>query len=209
MKPNFESEFKFLIKDLNSLKHIKASKELKHRLFRELLPTLPFKNNFFVFPFYAFKPLLFALIFFLVLGSSVIFASQKSQPGDLLYPVKTAVNGLFTKTKIEIPENNTQITPSISFSPTPTKGTVPERGLSPIKTVSPQIKVEIDASGLIQIPANTLKISPTPTKTVLPTIHSLSVTPSASLENQANPTPLKSNLPVNLNLNIADIHIGI
>ena len=177
------NQFQSIINNLKSLKSVKADESLRKRI-SLLASQLPENRKYFYNPFFALKPLLIALLLLILTGTGIAVASQNAKQGDLLYPVKTIVNSLFSKPAQE-PEN----LPAPTITPSPTnaiKGTIPVKGLSPkIETQSKKIILELKT-------------------TVLPTqmkLDPIKITPS--------PTPAQSLLPLDVNVNVGGIKINL
>lgn len=81
-----ENNYKNVISELKKLHSVKASEGFKNRVVAHLIPSL---TPLYSIPFFSIAKLAFSTFILVALsGTGIVLASQKSQPGDLLYPVK-------------------------------------------------------------------------------------------------------------------------
>lgn len=90
MDNNFEKNYTDIITKLGKLKSIKASSVLRNRILSLSIPSLPAQKPY-GSPFYLFRLAFIVIIFILLSGTGLIFAAERSHPGDFLYPVKKTV----------------------------------------------------------------------------------------------------------------------
>ncbi|MBI4973019.1 hypothetical protein HZC27_00190 [Candidatus Roizmanbacteria bacterium] len=86
MKQFSEHDYKDIIFGLKKLRSVHASDTLKQQVRTAFIPSLPLMNYS---PLLSMGRLVFStLLVVLLSGTGVVVASQKSQPGDALYPIK-------------------------------------------------------------------------------------------------------------------------
>ncbi len=91
MNDNFEKNYTDVIKGLRTLKSIKTSDNFRKRFTTLIIPNLPTFNTFKPLYFLPFRLAFIIIILILVSGTGLVVAADKSHPGNLLYPVKKAV----------------------------------------------------------------------------------------------------------------------
>ena len=190
------SEFSDIVKRLEKLKSVKPQKSFTQKmesLWASPSPSFPKR-------YLSLTPLRFALFVVLMMfltGGGIVVASQRSNPGDFLYPVKTIVNGIYAKLNTnssQLPEENQ---PEITGESKSEK-TIPQRKESENIIETPEIILEIETP-TVDIPDTA--ISPTPTSN--PVIEN--IVPTVSV-----PVPSVTEIPDLLDININGIlNIGL
>ncbi len=94
MNDDFEKNYIDVIKGLRTLKSIKTSDNFRKRFTTLIIPNLPTSNTFRPLYFLPFRLAFIIIILILVSGTGLVMAADKSHPGNLLYPVKKAVEKL-------------------------------------------------------------------------------------------------------------------
>ena len=97
-----EQEYKDLIDQISLLKKVKPDDHFKRTIQYALSRELSQKRDAFgIFPFMRLGFFLLAIV--MVSGSSVVVASQKSKPGDTLYPIKKTTETIHSTFQQQIP----------------------------------------------------------------------------------------------------------
>lgn len=111
-----QGEFADIIKQLNTLAQIKPSDDFKFRLRLSLNPYIPPSK---ISLYQKIIRYIASVIALLIFGSSgLAFAAQKSQPGDLLYPVKQTtdkIKEVLSGSKTQQLEPSSEDTDSVTF----------------------------------------------------------------------------------------------
>lgn len=204
-----QREFADIIKQLSTLAQIKPSDDFKFRLRLSLNPYIPPSK---ISLYQKIIRYIASVIALLIFGSSgLAFAAQKSQPGDLLYPVKQTVDQV---KKIIVPdqaestpdENNDnlkenesetsqQLIPnSISDSVIPS----PTAVIS--KPVNSQIIIKLETPVQLPIPSITLVPDTLPISVPTIVIPSPTILPLNSSNNEI--LSIQISLPVKLNIGL-------
>lgn len=143
-----------VINELTKLRSVHPSDAFLKRLNSALIPSLPKKTK--PFWMYSIRIALTALVILFMSGGGIIFAAQKSQPGDLLYPIKQ------TTTKISTVLNPKSTMPS----PPPLAETVELQTIQP--SVSPNSSITTSPTATTQSPTSIVHVaSPLPTTSPL------------------------------------------
>ena len=86
MKDFSENDYKDIVLGIKKLRSVKASEGFKNRVITHFIPSL---TPLYPIPFFSLAKLAFSTFVLVALsGTGIVLASQKSQPGDMLYPVK-------------------------------------------------------------------------------------------------------------------------
>ncbi len=101
MTVNFEKDYQGIIAELEKLRTIRASDEFVNRVTKVLLPQLRVVSTRSFWPFFPYRLAITSLLLVMFAGTGVVFAAERSHPGEFLYPVKKAVETI----KINLTQN--------------------------------------------------------------------------------------------------------
>ncbi|MBI3954973.1 hypothetical protein HY338_00890 [Candidatus Gottesmanbacteria bacterium] len=87
----FEKDYREIIINLKKLRSIRASDELVGRFTKVLLPQLRVVPVRPFWPILSYRLAIAIFLLTLMTGTGVVFAAERSHPGEFLYPVKKAV----------------------------------------------------------------------------------------------------------------------
>lgn len=91
---NFEKDYQDIISQLKELTKVRASDEFVNRFTKVLLPQLPAVSAQPFWPSFTFRLATAAVLLVLLTGTGVVFAAERSHPGEFLYPVKKVVDSI-------------------------------------------------------------------------------------------------------------------
>lgn len=91
---NTEKEYAPLINQLKSLKAVKASDKFRERVALEMIPSLPSSASWLYLPTLSMRLAITCLLLIILGGGGLVFAAEKSYPGEPLYPVKKAIENV-------------------------------------------------------------------------------------------------------------------
>lgn len=91
---NFEEDYQDIIAGLKNLRKIRASGQLTHRVSEVLIPQLPVVSAGSFRPFFRYRLAIASFLLVVLAGTGMVFAAERSHPGEILYPVKKAVDSI-------------------------------------------------------------------------------------------------------------------
>jgi hypothetical protein len=194
------NEYKDVIKKIKSLKSIRASEELIIKMRARIKDSAYKRPAFSTFLFYSVRIALIVLGFFMF-GYAGIAVANDTKPGDLLYPVKQAVEKVLPVEKTQ--EDTTLAEPKPTSTPTPTP--TPQANREPSATIlspTPSAAVNTqDAASPTPVPSSQNEAVNIETGIV-----DVGVGGSQESNSDLNVGPIEVNLPI---LNLPKIKIGL
>ncbi|MCL4338303.1 DUF5667 domain-containing protein [Patescibacteria group bacterium] len=89
---NVEKEYASLIKQIKNLGLVKPGDKFRKKIMTKMVPSLSVTNPSFLYlPAPSWKLAIAAILLVFLGGTGIVFAAEKSNPKDLLYPVKIMV----------------------------------------------------------------------------------------------------------------------
>lgn len=86
---SFEKDYSEIIQKLADLQSVKPAEKFRLRVQNLLIPSLPYTSSAF-WPVLPLRLAVTSIFLVFLVGSGLAFAAEKSNPGDILYPVKIA-----------------------------------------------------------------------------------------------------------------------
>lgn len=184
MNNYLELEYLDVIANLRQLKHLQPTSDFRYRI-RRLTANLPAHIQLHHLPLYTARLALTLLLLIVLTGSSLVIASQRSQPGNFLYPVKILSHKLsgsqevatVSPPPVEQPKNLAEEppigSPKSSVLPQNVGGTevilLPTPETTPLLEPSPTPITTAEIEGDVHVNLNvTIQVEPSPSPTFSP-----------------------------------------
>lgn len=94
---NFEKDYQDIITELKKLRAVGPSDEFVNRFTKILMPQLGVAATRPFWPLFSFRLATIALLLVMLTTTGVVFAADRSHPGEFLYPVKKAAASIRIK----------------------------------------------------------------------------------------------------------------
>lgn len=180
MNNYLELEYLDVIANLRQLKHLEPTSDFRYRI-RRLTANLPAHIQLHHLPLYTARLALTLLLLIVLTGSSLVIASQRSQPGNFLYPVKILSH------KLSGAKETTTVSPrpveqSNNLAQEPPIG-LPESSVLPQNVGGTEVI-------LLPLPTATPFLEPSPTPTTTAEIEGdVHVNLNVTIQVEPSPTP--------------------